>query len=132
MSTQILKLLGSFSFGGALGAGLAGLAQNLALLGTATTDVVPVFLTGAFLGTALWRPVESAWSFFVAPRVRRIRLERAEKALREYREKGLITSEQVNELMGRLLEQDLAVPPAPASTTANSKQVRKIVIPGDD
>ncbi|HEX8690825.1 MAG TPA: hypothetical protein VF746_00175 [Longimicrobium sp.] len=95
----------------------------------ATADFYPLLITGALLGTALWRPVELAWGIFIRPLTGRIRVRKEAQKLIEYRKRSLITQEQFYRLMGRLVEQDLGFQP---ESNQEALLGSKLVLPSEE
>ena len=118
----VTRFLGSLTFGGMLGGGLAGLVHTLWLTGS-TTAFEPLVISGILLGSALHKPISIAWDHFLGP-VARLGSSLIEvRKLQYYADRGLISPEKFHELIGRVIEDDIL---------ASSEKPKRLMAPDSD
>ena len=102
----VTRFLGSLTFGGMFGGGLAGLLHTLWLTGS-TTAFEPLVFSGILFGSALHKPISIAWDHFLGP-VARLGSSLIElRKLKYYADRDMITSEKFRELIGKVIEDDI-------------------------
>lgn len=102
------EFLGSLSFGGMLGGGLAALIYSLLIFpSVSSAPFVPFLVGGAFIGTALHRPLDILWNMLVGPVFRSATTEIQVRKLNRYRRRGLISQKRFNELAETIITDDI-------------------------
>lgn len=102
------EFLGSLSFGGMLGGGLAALIYSLLIFpSVSSAPFVPFLVGGAFIGAALHRPLDILWNMLIGPAFRSATAENRLRKLYRYRRSGLITQKKFNELAEAIITDDI-------------------------
>jgi hypothetical protein len=100
------RFLGSLSFGGMFGGGLAGLVHVLWLSASGVPFVQFVF-SGMLIGSALHRPIALGWEHFFGPLAEHGTTLIQIRKLRYYADRGLIRPEKLEELFTGIVEDDI-------------------------
>jgi hypothetical protein len=104
----LLEFLGSLSFGGMLGGGIAALIYTLLIFpSVSSAPFVPFLIGGAFIGAALHRPLDILWNMLIGPVFRSATTEIQVRKPYRYRRRGLITQKRFNELAEAIITDDI-------------------------
>ena len=102
------EFLGSLSFGGMLGGGIAALIYTLLIVpSVSSAPFMPFLVGGAFIGSALHRPLDIIWNMLIGPVFRSATTEIQVRKLNRYRRRGLISQKRFNELVEIIITDDI-------------------------
>jgi hypothetical protein len=102
------QFLGSLTFGGMLGGGLAALIYALVIFPAASTSPLgPFLISGILIGSALHKPIEVVWNFIIGPVFRLAKAEMQILKLYRYKHRGLISEEKFNEFANIIITKDI-------------------------
>lgn len=102
------EFLGSLSFGGMLGGGIAALIYTLLIVpSVSSAPFMPFLVGGAFIGSALHRPLDIIWNMLIGPVFRSATTEIQVRKLSRYMRRGLISQKRFNELVEIIITDDI-------------------------
>jgi hypothetical protein len=104
----ITEFVGSLTFGGMLGGGLAALFYSLIISSILPSVPFEIFLlSGILLGSALHKPVDMFWKLFLSPIAKLGKTEIQLQKLNHYQSRGLINKKQYLKMAEKIIEKDI-------------------------